>query len=177
MAFEPGRGRTAVTVRSALVGTTVAITAVVAALVFGTSMIGLVSTPHRYGQNWDQELNLGFTGVSAALGAKLMSAVPGVTGYAAGDKGQISVDGKTVPATGISPPRGSGFLTLLAGRALSGPGEIVLGAQTLRAVHRQVGQTVRVSVYDVEGVPGAGRIMRIVGATASSCFATGREPT
>ena len=60
MAFEPGHGRTAVPVRSALVGTTVAVAAVVAALVFGTSLIGLVSTPHRYGQNWDQELDLGF---------------------------------------------------------------------------------------------------------------------
>jgi hypothetical protein len=170
MAFEPGRGRTAVPVRSALVGTTVAITAVVAALVFGTSMIGLVSTPHRYGQNWDQELNLGFTGVSAAFGAKLMSAVPGVTGYAAGDKGQISVDGKTVPATGISPRRGSSFLTLLAGRQPTGPGEIVLGAQTLRAVHRQVGQTVRVSVYDIEGVPGRERTMRVVGEAVFPSF-------
>jgi hypothetical protein len=104
MAFEPGRGRTAVPVRSALIGTTVAIAAVAVALVFGTSMIGLVSTPHRYGQNWDQELNLGFVGVSASFGAKLISAAPGVTDFAAGDKGQISVDGKTVPATGISAP-------------------------------------------------------------------------
>jgi len=170
MAFEPGRGRTAVPVRSALVGTTVAVTAVVAALVFGTSMIGLVSSPHRYGQNWDQELNLGFTGVSSAFGAKLIFAVPGLAGYAAGDKGQIAVNGKTVPATGISPQRGSGFLTLLAGRAPSGPGEIVLGAQTLRAVHRQVGQTVRVSIYDIEGAAGRERTMRIVGEAVFPSF-------
>jgi putative ABC transport system permease protein len=170
MAFEPGRGRTAVPVRSALVGTTVAVAAVVAALVFGASMIGLVSTPHRYGQNWDQELNLGFTGVSAAFGAKLMSALPGVTGYAAGDKGQISVDGKTVPATGITPQRGTSFLTLLAGRQPSGPGQIVLGAQTLRAVRRHVGQTVRVSVYSVEGVPGPERTMRVVGEAVFPSF-------
>jgi FtsX-like permease family/MacB-like periplasmic core domain len=143
---------------------------VVAALVFGTSMISLVSTPHRYGQNWDQELNLGFTGVSAAFGAKLMSGVPGLTGYAAGDKGQVSVDGKTVPATGVSPQRGAGFLTLLAGHAPSGPGEIVLGAQTLHAIHRQVGQTVRVSVFRITGVPGPERAMRVVGVAVFPSF-------
>jgi FtsX-like permease family/MacB-like periplasmic core domain len=49
MAFEPGHGRTAVPVRSALVGVTVAVAAVVAALVFGASFLGLVGTPHRYG--------------------------------------------------------------------------------------------------------------------------------
>ena len=37
MAFEPGRGRTAVPVRSALAGTTIAIAALVAAAVFGTA--------------------------------------------------------------------------------------------------------------------------------------------
>ena len=87
MAFEPGRGRTAVPVRSALVGTTVAVAAVVAALVFGTSLIALVSTPARYGQNWDQELDLGFAGVPAWFGAKVLSAEPAITGYAAGDYG------------------------------------------------------------------------------------------
>src|SRR3984957_15479149 len=60
MAFEPGHGRTAVPVRSALIGTTVAIASVLAAVVFGTSLIGLVATPHRYGQNWAQMLDLGF---------------------------------------------------------------------------------------------------------------------
>src|SRR5206468_2070490 len=38
MAFEPGRGRTAVPVRSAVAGTIVAVAAVVAAVVFGTSL-------------------------------------------------------------------------------------------------------------------------------------------
>ena len=58
MAFEPGRGRTAVPVRSALAGTVVAVAAVVAAVVFGASLITLVGTPHQYGQNWNQELDL-----------------------------------------------------------------------------------------------------------------------
>ncbi|MGN6171758.1 MAG: ABC transporter permease, partial [Streptosporangiaceae bacterium] len=173
MAFEPGHGRTAVPVRSALAGTTVAIAAVVAALVFGTSLIALVSTPHRYGQNWDQQLDLGLLqGASAAFGAKVLAAESTITGYAAGDYGQLSINGHAVAAVGISPHRGRGFFTLLAGRPPSGPGEIVLGTQTLRAVHRQLGQTVQVVVNRQDGSVGtnAPLTMRIVGVAVFPSF-------
>jgi len=45
MAFEPGQGRSAVPVRSALAAATVAVGAVLAAVVFGSSLIALISTP------------------------------------------------------------------------------------------------------------------------------------
>jgi hypothetical protein len=167
MAFEPGHGRTAVPVRSALVGTTAAVAAAVAALVFGASFIALVNTPHRYGQNWSQELDLGFGGVPARLGAKVLSAEPAVTGWAGGNYGPVSVNGKTVAAIGIDPVRGRGFLTILAGRAPSAPGEIVLGTQTMRAVHRQLGQTVPVAAN------GTRRTMRIVGVAVFASFSRG----
>jgi putative ABC transport system permease protein len=172
MAFEPGHGRTAVPVRSALAGTTLAIAAVVAALVFGTSLIALVSTPQRYGQNWDQQLDLGFQGASAAFGAKVLAAEPAITGYAAGDYGELTINGQNVAAAGISQHRGGGFFTLLAGRPPSGPGEIVLGAQTLRAVHRQLGQTVQVFVNHQDGSVGinAPHTMRIVGVAVFPSF-------
>ncbi len=174
MALEPGHGRTAVPVRSALVGTTVAVAAIVAAVVFGTSLIALVSTPHRYGQNWAQEVNLQFGAVPARLGAKVMSAEPGITGYAEGDYGQLSINGNIVAAIGISPVRGQGYVTLLAGRYPSAPGEIALGAQTLRAVHRQLGQTVRVVVNRVTTTgPVTQRTMRIVGEAVFPSFGRG----
>ena len=147
MAFEPGHGRTAVPVRSALVGTTVAVAAGLAAVVFGASLIGLVGTPHRYGQNWAQVLDLGFGGVTSQFAAKVLARDPALAGVAAGNYGQLHIGASQaiVPAIGIGPARGRDYLTLLAGRAPSAPDEIVLGAQTLRAVHRRVGQTVRVS--------------------------------
>ena len=174
MAFEPGRGRTAVPVRSALAGAVVAVTAVVAALVFGASLITLVGTPHQYGQNWAQELNLGFGGFSAAFGAKVLSVEPAITGYAAGNYGQVSIDGKILPAIGIDPIHGGGFLTLLAGRAPTAPGEIALGAQTLRAIHDELGQTVRVTVslLTTSG-PATQRTMRIVGVAVFPSFGRG----
>ena len=178
MAFEPGHGRTAVPVRSALIGTTVAIASVLAAVVFGTSLIGLVATPHRYGQNWAQMLDLGFGGVTAELGAKILATEPAVATYAGGNYGQLSVGSARtiVPAIGIGPARGRGFLTLLAGRAPVAPGQIALGAQTMRAVHARLGQAVRVTVNQVSESPSyhpAGRMMRVVGEAVFPAFSRG----
>ena len=176
MAFEPGHGRTAVPVRSALVGTTVAVAAVVAALVFGTSLIGLIRTPHRYGQNWTQELEFGFGAAPGASAARVVSAAgPAVTGWAAGDYGQLSVNGRIVAAIGIEQVRGPGYVTLLSGRVPSAPDEIVLGAQTLHALHRQLGQTVQVVVGKFEVPRGhvAVQQMRIVGVAVFPSFGRG----
>jgi ABC-type antimicrobial peptide transport system permease subunit len=177
MALEPGRGRTAVPVRSALAGTAIAIGALVAAAVFGASLAGLTGTPARYGQNWDAELSTGFAAVPAPFAAGVLAAEPAITGYAEGDTGQVSVGGTLVPAIGVDPSPGAaasstasgadGYLTLLAGRAPSGPGEIALGEQTMRAVHARLGQDVRVAVDFSTGVVTAGsqraRTMRVVG--------------
>jgi hypothetical protein len=175
MAFEPGRGRTAVPVRSALAGTVVAVAAVAAATVFGASLIGLVSTPHRYGQNWDANLDLSFGGVPAPMAAGLVSAGGVVGSYAAGNYGQLTIDGQIVPAIGLDQRQGTGFLTLLAGRAPVNGNEIALGAQTLRAIHGQLGQTVRVSIDQVTGfaVSAAPHTMRVVGVTILPDFSRG----
>jgi len=167
MAFEPGHGRTAVPVRSALVGTTVAVAALVAALVFGSSLITLVSTPHRYGQNSDQELDLGFGGFPAAPGARVLAAEPAITRWAGGNYGPVTVNGMTVAAIGLDPARGRGFLTILAGRAPSAPGEIALGTQTLRTLGRRLGQTLLVAAN------GTSRITRIVGVAVFAAFSRG----
>src|SRR6476661_6703523 len=178
MAFEPGRGRTAVPVRSALVGTTVAVASGLAAVVFGASLIGLVGTPHRYGQNWAQVLNLGFGGVTTRFGARVLAREPDLAGVAAGNYGQVSIGSAqaSVPAIGIDQVRGRDYLTLLAGRAPSAPDEIVLGAQTLRTVHRRLGQTVRVTVDQIVRPPSYGRAsrtMRIVGVAVFPSFSRG----
>src|SRR3984957_702370 len=175
MALEPGRGRTAVPVRSALAGTAVAIGALVAAALFGASLAGLTGTPARYGQNWDAELSTRFAAVPAPFAARVLAAEPAITGYAEGDTGQVSVDGTIVPAVGVDPAPGGaslsapgaagGYLTLLAGHAPAGAGQIALGALTMRAVHVRLGQDVRVAVYFSTGVAGPqqARTMRVVG--------------
>jgi putative ABC transport system permease protein len=172
MAFEPGHGRTAVPVRSALVGMTVAVAAVVGAMVFGSSFLALVGTPHLYGQNWPQELNLQAGAVPGAIGEKVLAQVKGLTQYAGGNYGEVSVappasSGTVVPAIGLDQLRGRGFLTLLAGRAPAGPREIALGPRTLRTLGLHVGQRVKVDVN------GRASRMRIVGSAIFAAFHTG----
>ena len=83
MAFEPGHGRTAVPVRSALAGSVIAVAALTAAAVFGASLVALVSTPRDYGQNWDAQLDLGFGGAPGAFGAHVIG------GRARGDRVRV----------------------------------------------------------------------------------------
>ena len=165
MAFEPGHGRTAVPVRSALAGSVIAVAALTAAAVFGASLVALVSTPHDYGQNWDAQLDLEFGGAPGALGAH------GDRGRARGDRVRV---GQLRPARDRRPDRArdrrgpaatpsGGYLTMLAGRAPAAPDEIALGAQTLRALHARVGQTIPVTVEQI-----CGRPARACGATCAS---------
>ena len=170
MAVEPGHGRTAVPVRSALAGTTLTVAAVVAALVFGTSFLGLVGTPHQYGQNWGQQLDLQVGAIPATLAGHVLAGVDGLQQYAGGNYGQVSIaavgqgGGTAVPAIGIDQLHGSGFLTLLAGHAPAGPGQIVLGRSTLRALGVHLGQPVRVTAN------GRAATMRVVGSAVFAAF-------
>jgi hypothetical protein len=175
MAFEPGHGRTAVPVRSALVGTTVAVAAVVAAMVFGASFLGLVGTPHLYGQNWAQQLDMQVGSVPVTMGTRILAEIKGLTGYAGGNYGQVSVaapgssGGTTVPAIGLDQLRGTGFLTLLAGRPPAGSGEIALGPRTLRTLGLHLGQRVEVRANGrTSPMP-----MRIVGSAVFADFSVG----
>jgi hypothetical protein len=174
MAFDAGAGRTAVPVRTALAGTAVAVGAVVAALVFGSSLIRLVSTPARYGQNWNQLLDAGYADVPAKAAGALLGGIPGLTGWAAGENGELLVNNSlSVPAIAVDQVgSGTGYLTALTGRLPSGPGEIALGTQTLRALHRSVGQIVQVQVTWTGGVPGRAspRAMRITGTVVLPAF-------
>src|SRR5439155_20168830 len=52
MALEPGRGRTAVPVRTTIFGATLSLVALAAALGFGASLDRLVTTPSLSGWNW-----------------------------------------------------------------------------------------------------------------------------
>ena len=174
MAFEPGHGRTAVPVRSALAGSVIAVAALAAAAVFGASLVGLVSTPHDYGQNWVQEVDFNFGTASPTQGTQMAQAITALDGYAAGNYGQLTIDGKIVPAIGLDQVRGSGYLTLLAGRAPTAPDEIAVGAQTLRTIGARLGQTITVTVdQDITGGPGPAHRMRVVGVAVLPAFSRG----
>jgi hypothetical protein len=116
--------------------------------------------------------------VSGPLAAKILATDPAVATYAAGNYGQLSVGTSRtiVPAIGIDPARGRDFLTLLAGRAPVAAGEIVLGAQTMQAVHARLGQAIRVTVNQVANPPSYRRVtwmMRVVGEAVFPAFSRG----
>jgi hypothetical protein len=171
LAFEPGRGRTAVPVRSALAGCVIAVTALVAAGVFGTSLVGLISTPRAYGENWDAITDFGFGGVAPQMAARFFAASPAVATYAAGDYGEVTIAGKSIAAIGLD---AGGYLTLLAGRAPRVGGEIALGARTMDDLGLRLGQSVQVTAnHENSPTEDKTAAMRIVGVVVLPLFARG----
>jgi FtsX-like permease family len=147
LATEPGRGRTAVPVRTALAGTTLSVLAVTAAFTFGASLLHLVHSPRLYGQAWDAAIDLQFSPILPSQAQNLFGTNPGVTGWTYGDHGIIGINGHLIPAIGLTPGRGPLISpTLVTGRPPRTSREIVLGSSTLHDLGLHVGQQVPVSL-------------------------------
>jgi ABC-type antimicrobial peptide transport system permease subunit len=146
MALEPGRGRTAVPVRSAFLGVIVGVLGVTAVLVFAANLDQLVATPARYG--WDWTFRAADTTNSSSAktcnsSATAMTGVPGVAAIAAVCYDGIQLGGRPVIGWGFTPVRGSISPGIVAGRAPQAADEVALGALTLRALHKRVGDDVQ----------------------------------
>jgi FtsX-like permease family len=162
-ALEPGRGRTAVPVRSVLAGAVLAVTVVAAALTFGASLSYLIARPALYG--WDFSYALYSTDGWGPFPAakvtpilhrdKLIAASTGVYFLT------VQIDGQTVPAI-LSPSRPAIGPQILSGSGLNGPGDIVLGPATLAALHKKVGDKVTVQLGPVI----RGATLKIAGTAA-----------
>lgn len=146
LASPAGRGRDNVPVRATMVGTTVAMAATVAALVFAASLGDVVSHPRRYGWNWDQLLleEAGYGSFAPPVVTKLIESEEDVTGWSLLAFDQMSVDGVTVPAIGLDRRAGAVEPPTVSGRPLGGPGEIALGVTTLSRIGKKVGDRVKV---------------------------------
>ncbi|HZQ58331.1 MAG TPA: ABC transporter permease [Acidimicrobiales bacterium] len=142
-ALEPGRGRAAVPVRSALVGSVMAMVVLVATLTFGSSLRTLVARPSLYGWNWDYALQSSQDVPPQSI--PLLAKDPLVTASAPYVDLNVEINGLSVPVLigptdpAVSPP-------LLSGHAVAGPDQVVLGDATLRALHTHVGATVVASM-------------------------------
>jgi hypothetical protein len=146
LAFDPGRGRTAVPVRSALLGLALSVAAVTAAATFGSNLLHLVHTPRLYGQDWDAEVDLGFNVITPRQFDTITAHVPGILGWTYGLHGTVQVGNAVVPAIGLAAGRGPVTPpTLLAGGVPRSQRQIVLGASVLRLLGKGLGQAVPVA--------------------------------
>ena len=143
LAFEPASDRTAVPVRSAVLGTALALAAVVAALVFGASLAHVIGDPRLAGWNWDVAVGNPHSGDTSAQTIPRLRADPGLAGFTATALGDGDIGGQDVPVVGMQPLRGRVGPPLLDGRLPRGPREIALSGGELRALHRSVGGLVR----------------------------------
>ena len=104
-ALEPGAETEAVPVRSAILGAALALTVIVATIVFGSSLNSLVSHPRLYGWNWSDALLAGGGpgDVPAGMSSELLARDPSVAAWSGYWFGNLQIDGRTVPVLGTTP--------------------------------------------------------------------------
>ncbi len=153
MALEPGSGRTAAPVRSALAGTALAVLGVVAVLVFGASLDHLLATPSARGTAWDAAISDSQLRPAhaddrcGAVDTRLLDDRD-VDAVAMACSANITVGDRGVGAVGITPLRGAIGPTVLEGRAPSAPDEVALGGTTLAALGLHIGDRATVRTRD-----------------------------
>jgi hypothetical protein len=150
LAFQPGRGRAAVPVRSAVVGMTAAVAAVLAALVFGLSLSHVIADPAVTGWNWDLTVGNPHSGDTSAQAVPRLRADPFVSGITVTAMGDALLDGRDdVTVVAMQAVTGQAVPPVLAGRLPRAANEIALGGRELRALGRSVGDSV--SAHGVHG--------------------------
>jgi putative ABC transport system permease protein len=149
MAFEGGRGRTAVPVRSGLRGAVFGVAGLVAAVVFAASLTALLDTPSRYGWNWSVSVPGEYEDALLGTHAEALTADPTVARLATVRTSRVEMGGTEVLAHGIGPLKGSVGTTVTDGRPARGPDEVVLGDDTMARLGVGLGD--RVEAKGTEG--------------------------
>jgi hypothetical protein len=165
-ALEPGSGLRTVPVRSTLLGSIAAVAAVVMAVIFGTSLTGLISHPARYGWNWDVVIQAegGYGSFTPGVMNRLIHGQPAVAGWSEFAFAQLPVDGRFIPVLGIRRQLGSVQPPTTSGRPITGNDQIALGAVTLHQLGKHIGDSVRV------GTGSSARTLTIVGTVTLPSF-------
>ncbi len=150
--LEAGHGRSAVPVRSVLVGAVLTVVVLVSTLTFASGLRTLVSHPALYGWNWNFAIEPeGGDNVPPFVG-HLLDHDHDVAAWTGFNYGDVQIDGQTVPEldggthAALSPP-------ILSGHAIQAKNQIVLGAATLAALHKRIGQSVVISYGSPEDAP------------------------
>ena len=145
-ALEPGRGRSALPVRPALVGAVAGVLGVLAAFTFSAGVSDAAANPARFGQTAQLEGWIGENGHDFVPAGKVMAALAtshDVTGLndsksSVAQSGQVSITTYTYAPVGGKRMR----VVLTAGRMAAAPRDIVLGPTTARQLRVGVGSTI-----------------------------------
>jgi hypothetical protein len=164
MALETGHGRTAVPVRSTVLGAALSVVIITAAVTFATSLGRLFDRPELYGWNWDAQLGDEFAGDLGEVATNLTEN-PAAAEVALATSARLQIGDLPVDTLGIEPRQGSIAPVVVAGRAARRPDEILLGTRTLRRLGVDIGATVPVTLGDRTAH------MRVVGRGVLSEFA------
>jgi putative ABC transport system permease protein len=153
LALEPGRGRTAVPVRSALIGASLGMAGVVAVGTFGASLDRLLTTPTRYG--WPGDFTI--ADVTEPVVDDLVGD-PRLSSVSVLETSTVRLGGRQTTGITVSVRSGSPAWALLDGTLPAGPDQVALGTRLARRLGTGVGD-------DVEMVDREGRshMVRVVG--------------
>jgi hypothetical protein len=143
MAFEPGQGRAAVPARAAIAGSIAALAAVLAALVFASSLSHVIGDPAVAGWDWDVTVGNPHSGDVYQQAVPLLRSDGFVSGFTATAMGDVVLDGShDVTLVGLQTAKGNVVPPVLAGRLPRSGTEIALGGRDLRTLGKAVGDTV-----------------------------------
>jgi hypothetical protein len=139
-----------VPVRSAILGTILAVVIVTATLTFGSGLNTLVSHPALYGWNWDYAISSNFLVPRESWA--LLDKDPDVAGWSGDSFANAQIDNVTVPIL-LAGVHAHVTPALLSGHNLDAGNQIVLGAATLAQLHKHIGDTVLVSYGTPKDAP------------------------
>lgn len=147
-ALEPGRGRTAVPVRSTILGAILGLAALSMAFTFGAGLNHLLATPRLYGTTWDAHvLALGEADPEGLTRAMETFEKDRATQRITDGVSSIPflLDGVPADALAFPPDEGSFFPPVLSGRLPRTDDELLVGPKTLKLIRKRTGDTVEVS--------------------------------
>jgi hypothetical protein len=158
-----GRGR--LPVATALLGSGLAVTALVATAVFGASLSNLSSTPRLYGQDWQLFLSNGLDGAEARSIVPKVVADPAIDAITVGlGFSGLDLGGVSVPAAIVEDVKGPLSFPVVSGHLPDGDRQIALGESTLREMGAHLGSILPVTITTENHAPSPVRF-EVVGTT------------
>lgn len=156
-ALQPGRGRTAVPVRSTLTGAALGLAALTMAFTFGGGLNNLLDTPLLYGVKWDLVVDVDEETADAAQLRTATEQVGDVLGVAEAVPAVLGlpfvIDGKTADALALRPEDRRFLPPLLSGRMPRAKDEIVIGPKTGKLIGKGVGDPVEITILGGPAFP------------------------